>query len=168
MVRKGSTVRVRQRAWLGTALRRGFCVLGPDGASGDRCRGASGGARRPRSRPGPPPTHFLFGGSFVRIAADVPPLTRRRTFSRPQRRPRWLPYGVGYRRSVDLFVVDDSAQRKPTRSGMGALVAVGGVHIPSAQVRSLERGLDDLCAEAGFPKNEEFKWSPDKKLWMWG
>jgi hypothetical protein len=69
---------------------------------------------------------------------------------------------------VDLFVVDDSAQRKPTRSGMGALVAVGGVHIPSAQVRSLERGLDDLCAEAGFPKNEEFKWSPDKKLWMWG
>ena len=69
-----------------------------------------------------------------------------------------------YRPSVDLFVVDDSAQRKPTRSGMGALVAVGGVHIPSAQVRSLECGLDDLCAEAGFPKNEEFTWSPDKKL----
>ena len=31
----------------------------------------------------------------------------------------------------------------------------------------MERGLDDLCTEAGFPKNEEFKWSPDKKLWMY-
>jgi hypothetical protein len=161
MVRKGSPVRVRKRAWSGTALRRGFCVLGPDGASGDRCRGASGGARRPRSRPEPPPISSSGGRSCE----------SRRMFPRSRGVGRF-PARSGdlggcrmawdYRRSVDLFVVDDSAQRMPTRSGMGALVAVGGVHIPSAQVRSLERGLDDLCAEAGFPKNEEFSGPPTR------
>jgi hypothetical protein len=48
---------------------------------------------------------------------------------------------------------------------MGKLVAVGGLHVPS-KVRPLERDLDKLCAETGFPPGEEFKWSPERKQWM--
>lgn len=67
---------------------------------------------------------------------------------------------------MDLFVLDDSAQKKPTREGMGPLVAVGGLYVPSASVRPLERVLDDLCQQTGFPRGDEFKWSPDRKMWM--
>jgi hypothetical protein len=67
---------------------------------------------------------------------------------------------------MDLFAIDDSAQRKPTRDGMGPLVAVGGVHVRGEKVRELEIALDALCVEAGFPPGEEFKWSPSKKSWM--
>jgi hypothetical protein len=66
---------------------------------------------------------------------------------------------------VDLFAIDDSKQNKPTRDGMGPLVAVGGVHVAGDTVRDLELALDALCKEAGFPDGEEFKWSPDKKSW---
>jgi hypothetical protein len=68
--------------------------------------------------------------------------------------------------SVDLFAIDDSAQRKPTRDGMGPLVAVGGVHVDGSTVRDVEFGLERLCADVGFPTGEEFKWSPSKKSWM--
>ena len=67
---------------------------------------------------------------------------------------------------VDLFALDDSKQKKPSRPGMNPLVAVGGIHVPSDQVRTLERGIDDLCDAAGFPDGEEFKWSPEPKSWM--
>jgi uncharacterized protein DUF3800 len=66
---------------------------------------------------------------------------------------------------VDFFFADDSKQR-PSRAGMGPLVAVGGVHVPGESVRRLELGLDTLCAEFGFPEREEFKWSPGPELWM--
>jgi hypothetical protein len=66
---------------------------------------------------------------------------------------------------VDLFAVDDSRQNSPTRDGMGPLVAVGGLHVPGDQVRDLERELDRICAEAGFPPGEEFKWSPKRHSW---
>jgi hypothetical protein len=68
--------------------------------------------------------------------------------------------------SVDLFAIDDSAQRKPTRDGMGPLVAVGGVHVDGSAVRDVEFQLERLCADACFPPGEEFKWSPSKKSWM--
>jgi hypothetical protein len=67
---------------------------------------------------------------------------------------------------MDLFAIDDSAHSKPTRDGMGPLVAVGGVHVPGDQVRELEHGLDELCADYDFPAGEEFKWSPHRKSWM--
>jgi hypothetical protein len=67
---------------------------------------------------------------------------------------------------MDLFAIDDSAQRKPSRDGMGPLVAVGGVHVPGGRVRELELALDELCVQAGFPDGEEFKWSPKKAHWM--
>jgi hypothetical protein len=66
---------------------------------------------------------------------------------------------------MDLFAIDDSKQRKPTRDGMGPLVAVGGLHVPGDKVRQLELELDALCGQFGFPPGAEFKWSPDKKMW---
>jgi hypothetical protein len=67
---------------------------------------------------------------------------------------------------VDLFLIDDASQRSPSRDGMGPMVGVGGLHVPSASVRQLERDLDALCARFGFPAGEEFKWSPERKAWM--
>lgn len=67
---------------------------------------------------------------------------------------------------MDLFVADDTKQRKPTRKGMSPVVAVAGLHVPSDSIRILENGLDELCRATGFPANQEFKWSPDKKTWM--
>ena len=68
---------------------------------------------------------------------------------------------------MDLVVIDDSKQKKPSRPGMGHLVAVGGLHIPSDGVRVLERTLEETCAEYGFPSHQdEFKWSPDRRSWM--
>ena len=68
---------------------------------------------------------------------------------------------------MDLFVIDDSAQRRTSRAGMGPLVGVGGLHVPSTAVRPLELALDDHCSRTGFPAGHEFKWSPDSKSWMY-
>jgi hypothetical protein len=68
---------------------------------------------------------------------------------------------------MDLIVIDDSKQARTSRDGMGSLVAVGGLHVPSESVRTLGRGSDDLCQEYGFPSHEdEFKWSPHRGTWM--
>jgi hypothetical protein len=34
-------------------------------------------------------------------------------------------------------------------------------------INKLERGLDAVCKLYGFPEGEEFKWSPNKKKWMY-
>lgn len=67
---------------------------------------------------------------------------------------------------MHFFFADGSHQRTPTREGMGPLVAVGGVLVHADNLGNLEQGLGALCAEAGFPENEEFKWSPGRELWM--
>jgi hypothetical protein len=68
---------------------------------------------------------------------------------------------------MDLVVIDDSKQANTSREGMGSLVAVGGLHVPGDGVRVLDRALDDLCQEYGFPSHEdEFKWSPHRGTWM--
>lgn len=68
---------------------------------------------------------------------------------------------------MDLILVDDSKQKKPSRPGMGHLVAVGGLHVPSDGVQALTRTLDETCKEYGFPSDkDEFKWSPDRRSWM--
>ena len=66
---------------------------------------------------------------------------------------------------MDLFAIDDSGQSKPSRDGMKPLRSVGGLHVPGDKVRALELGLDALCESFGFPRGEEFKWSPDRKSW---
>ena len=67
---------------------------------------------------------------------------------------------------MHFFFADGSHQRSPTRDGMGPLVAVGGVLVHAENLGNLEQGLGALCAESGFPENEEFKWSPGRDLWM--
>lgn len=49
---------------------------------------------------------------------------------------------------------------------MHPLVAVGGLHVPGSAVRGLERSLDTLCREFGFPDGDEFKWSPPRGSWQ--
>jgi hypothetical protein len=50
---------------------------------------------------------------------------------------------------------------------MGRLIAVGGLHVPSASIRSLSQTLDDVCKDFGFPSDrDEFKWSPHRGTWM--
>jgi len=67
---------------------------------------------------------------------------------------------------MDFFFADDARQRTPSRSGMGPLVAVGGIHVPDQAVGELETAIDNLCDRTGFPPGEEFKWSPGRELWM--
>jgi hypothetical protein len=67
---------------------------------------------------------------------------------------------------MDFTFADDAKQEKPTRPGMGPLVAVGGIHVPDAFVSQLERGLGDLAESYGFGPKDRFKWSPRKELWM--
>lgn len=70
------------------------------------------------------------------------------------------------RMSLDLIFCDDSRQRRPSRDGMGSLVALGGVHVPGENVGQVERELETLCENAGFPPGEPFKWSPSTGMWM--
>lgn len=70
---------------------------------------------------------------------------------------------------MKIFFLDDSTQNSPTRTGMGRLVAVGGVMVSGDRVGELERAIDDLCInEYGFPSGQEFKWSPSPNHWMHG
>jgi hypothetical protein len=68
---------------------------------------------------------------------------------------------------MDLFLADDARQNHPSRDGMtGPLVAFGGVHVPDGVVGEAERGIENFCAEFGFPPGEPFKWSPRRDHWM--
>jgi hypothetical protein len=82
MVRKGSPVRIRQRAWSRTALRRGFCVPGLDHRTPPRSRGCLRECQTPPIMPSEtPPTQFSLRGYSVEIDAVVPALARPRTIS---------------------------------------------------------------------------------------
>ena len=70
-------------------------------------------------------------------------------------------------KKMDFFFADDARQKKPSRKGMGPLVAIGGIGVPGKNVHLLERAIEDLCVNKyGFPVGEEFKWSPGRDLWM--
>lgn len=69
---------------------------------------------------------------------------------------------------MKLIFADDAAQRRPTRPGMRPLVAVGGLIIPGESLSRVQDRLEQLCADVGFPKGEEFKWSPSRNQWMYG
>ncbi|MBI4611599.1 MAG: hypothetical protein HY726_21630 [Candidatus Rokubacteria bacterium] len=49
---------------------------------------------------------------------------------------------------------------------MGPLVAIGGLFVPGENLRELEAAIQAVCVEAGFPRDEEFKWSPPRGSWM--
>lgn len=67
---------------------------------------------------------------------------------------------------MDIFFVDDAAQKAPSRPGMGLLLGVGGIHVPEESLQELEKQIEAVCTEFGFPPNEIFKWSPGRELWM--
>lgn len=67
---------------------------------------------------------------------------------------------------IDFFFADDARQRKPSRPGLGQLVAIGGINVPAESVREIDEQLNVLCAEYSFPPGQEFKWSPGRELWM--
>lgn len=67
---------------------------------------------------------------------------------------------------MHIFFADDAHQDNPSRPDMGPLVAIGGIEVPSKAVGGLEKEIDQLCDEYGFPPGEEFKWSPGRELWM--
>ncbi|MCI0454887.1 MAG: DUF3800 domain-containing protein [Candidatus Dadabacteria bacterium] len=68
---------------------------------------------------------------------------------------------------MDIIFADDARQPSPTRKGMRPIIAIGGVHVSADKVSDLEKAIDQLCRECGFPKGEQFKWSPDRKDWMY-
>jgi hypothetical protein len=49
---------------------------------------------------------------------------------------------------------------------MKPLVGVGGIILDEGQLRQVSSSIEDLCTAVGFPRNEPFKWSPGKDLWM--
>jgi len=70
---------------------------------------------------------------------------------------------------MDILFADDSNQEKPSRPGMGPLIAAGYIYVPGDNVKSLEDGLRKICEKFHFPPDSdfsEFKWSPNSKLWM--
>jgi hypothetical protein len=69
---------------------------------------------------------------------------------------------------MDIFFVDDAGQTRPSRPGMGPILAVGGIHVPEASISELENKIEALCIETGFPPDEIFKWSPRRGPWMYG
>lgn len=67
---------------------------------------------------------------------------------------------------MHVFFADDARQDNPSRPGMGPLVAIGGIEVPDEVLGPLEKEIDQLCHEYGFPAGEPFKWSPGRELWM--
>lgn len=64
---------------------------------------------------------------------------------------------------MDLIFADDAAQKKPSRRGMRPLIAIGGLHVQGDAAGPLEREIEDHCRSVGFPRDQQFKWSPGKK-----
>lgn len=65
-----------------------------------------------------------------------------------------------------ICFADDSQQQNPSRKGMGSLIAMGGISIPMENLQDINKGIDGICDNFGFPPDEEFKWSPSRNLWM--
>lgn len=67
---------------------------------------------------------------------------------------------------MQFFFADDSAQNS-ARSGMGKLLAFGGVLVEADQLKSLAHAIDGIAANYGLPPGEEIKWSPRKGSWIY-
>jgi hypothetical protein len=67
---------------------------------------------------------------------------------------------------MHLFFGDDSV-RKGVREGMGMLVAFGGVLIEDDALRPFQLKVAEIRKKYGVPANEEFKWSPNRRSWIY-
>jgi hypothetical protein len=69
-----------------------------------------------------------------------------------------------------IVFADDSKRDKPTRKGMGSLVAAGAILVQADRIKEVETSIEALCKKKGFPVDDplksEFKWSPGRELWM--
>ena len=65
---------------------------------------------------------------------------------------------------MKIIFADDSRQANPSRDRVGELVAIGGIIVPSENVRGLERNINGFCAEFDLSSNDSFKWSPGRDL----
>lgn len=73
---------------------------------------------------------------------------------------------IWYNKDMLLVFADDTRQHRTARPGMRPLVGIGGLLVPGDVAAELERELDKLCLDTGFPKGEPFKWSPRADHWM--
>src|SRR5829696_1267021 len=69
-------------------------------------------------------------------------------------------------RRVRLAFIDESEERQPRRTGLGHLVAVGGVVVPETAVAPYSAGLAAICQSLGVPEDTELKWSPSDGSWL--
>jgi len=69
---------------------------------------------------------------------------------------------------MDFVFAADARRSRPLRSGMGPLVAAGGLFVPGEEAGKLEQDVEALCRYYGFPDCEEFRWSPVRDAWMCG
>jgi hypothetical protein len=69
---------------------------------------------------------------------------------------------------VRIAFLDDSAQPKPIRDGLGRLVALGAVVVDEAALDPWAEEFRSLCRRLKLPKGTEVKWSPPKGSWLSG
>jgi hypothetical protein len=69
-------------------------------------------------------------------------------------------------RRVRLAFIDESEERQPRRTGLGHLVAVGGVVVPETAVAPYSAGLAAIRQSLGVPEGTELKWSPRDGSWL--
>ena len=67
-----------------------------------------------------------------------------------------------------IAFLDDSAQPKPIRDGLGRLVALGAVVVDEAALDPWAEDFRGLCRRLKLPPGIEVKWSPPKGSWLRG
>lgn len=67
---------------------------------------------------------------------------------------------------MHFFFGDDSKQRG-ARKGMGDVVAFGGIFFAHEYLLPFKATFEEILTEAGVPRNEEIKWSPDRVSWIY-
>jgi Protein of unknown function (DUF3800) len=67
---------------------------------------------------------------------------------------------------VRIAFLDDSAQPRPTRDGLGGLVALGAIVVDEAALDPWAEEFRGLCRRLGLPPGTEVKWSPPRGNWL--
>lgn len=67
---------------------------------------------------------------------------------------------------MEIFFADDTTQ-KSARDGMGKIIGLGGIFIAPQNIRPLNDKINQIVKDFKIPDEEEIKWSPDKKSWIY-
>jgi hypothetical protein len=68
---------------------------------------------------------------------------------------------------MEIFFADDSIQQTCKRESLGVLIGIGGILVSESALRPLADRMDSIANSFGFPRGEEFKWSPKRGSWIW-